>query len=76
MQQGLAFVLRDKSEERFLTQPFMVSEAFTGRRGVRVPIDETLTCCERILEGELDRVDEQRLYMVGGVSDLDRLVAR
>jgi F-type H+-transporting ATPase subunit beta len=59
--------------ERFLTQPFVVSEAFTGRKGARVPIDETLTGCERILDGGFDAVDEQRLYMIGGVEDLDRV---
>ena len=26
-----------------------------------------------ILDGKLDRVDEQRLYMIGGLSDLDRV---
>ena len=59
--------------ERFLTQPFVVSEPFTGRKGARVPIEETLGGCERILAGDLDRVDEQRLYMIGGRADLDRL---
>jgi F-type H+-transporting ATPase subunit beta len=67
-------VKRARRLQRFLTQPFKVSEVFTGRRGVRVPIEETLTCCERILDGEADAVDEQRLYMIGGVEELDRAV--
>jgi F-type H+-transporting ATPase subunit beta len=66
-------VRRARRIERFLTQPFQVSEVFTGRTGVCVPIEETLTACERILEGEADAVDEQRLYMIGGIGDLDRV---
>ncbi|MCB9691161.1 MAG: F0F1 ATP synthase subunit beta [Alphaproteobacteria bacterium] len=66
-------VARARRLERFLTQPFVVSEPFTGRKGARVPIEETLTCCERILDGQLDRVDEQRLYMIGGLADLERV---
>ncbi len=67
-------VARARRLERFLTQPFIVSEPFTGRKGARVPLPETITGCERILTGEFDDIDEQRLYMLGGVADLDRLV--
>jgi len=66
-------VARARRLERFLTQPFVVSEAFTGRKGARVPIAETLEGCSRILAGDLDHVDEQRLYMIGGTADLDRV---
>lgn len=67
-------VRRARRLQRFLTQPFKVSESFTGRRGVSVPLEETIACCERILAGETDAIDEQRLYMIGGVADLDRAV--
>ncbi len=60
-------VLRARRLERFLTQPFVVSEAFTGRRGVRVAIEDTLAGCERILAGELDHADELDLYMIGAL---------
>jgi F0F1-type ATP synthase beta subunit len=39
-----------------------------------VPVAETLTACERLLAGEADDVDEQRLYMIGGLDDLDRVL--
>ena len=65
-------VQRARRLQRFLTQPFKVSETFTGRHGVRVPVEETLEGCERILAGELDDVDEHRLYMIGGLADLER----
>ena len=68
-------VSRARRLERFFTQPFKAAEAFTGRRGVRVPIDETLSGCERILEGEFDEIEEERFYMIGGADDLDRIAA-
>lgn len=58
-------VRRARRLERFLTQPFTVSEAFTGRPGVRVPIESTLEGCEQILAGACDEIDEQQLYMIG-----------
>jgi len=70
-----SLVRRARRLERFLTQPFTVSEAFTGRRGVRVPIEETLDACERLLAGVADEIDEQRLYMIGGLEDLQRALA-
>lgn len=67
-------VARARRLDRFLTQPFTVSEPFTGGPGVSVPLDETLRGCARILDGELDGVDEAKLYMVGGSADLDRVL--
>jgi F-type H+-transporting ATPase subunit beta len=67
-------VRRARRLERFLTQPFRVAEAFTGRRGVRVALESTLDGCERILSGALDAVDEERLYMRGGLEDLEGML--
>jgi F-type H+-transporting ATPase subunit beta len=66
-------VARARRLERFLTQPFVVSEAFTGRKGARVPLVQTIAGCQRILDGHFDEVDEDRLYMIGGTADLDRI---
>jgi F-type H+-transporting ATPase subunit beta len=63
---------RARRLQRFLTQPFRVSEAFTGRRGVSVPLEETLTVCERLLGEEADGLDESALYMIGGLADFER----
>jgi len=68
-----SLVARARRIERFLTQPFHVSQAFTGRRGVSVPVEETIEGCERILRGELDHAGEERLYMIGGLEDLERV---
>lgn len=58
--------------ERFLTQPFFVTEAFTGKRGKHVPLEHTIDGCERILAGEFDDVGERELYMIGSVDEVQR----
>src|SRR5271165_4218085 len=55
--------------QRFLTQPFFVSEAFTGHPGRSVPLDKTLEGCEAILRGAFDARDEQALYMIGAIEE-------
>lgn len=54
---------------RFLTQPFMVTEAFTGLAGRSVELEATLAGCEAILAGEADGWAESSLYMVGDFSE-------
>ncbi len=54
---------------RFLTQPFFVTEHFTGKPGKLVSIDETLGGCEAILNGDLDDLPESALYMIGGIEE-------
>ncbi len=56
--------------QRFLTQPFIVSESFTGRKGVSVPLQKTIEGCERILDGQLDETDLESLYMIGSLDDV------
>lgn len=60
-------VIRARRLRRFLTQPFVVAEAFTGRPGVRVELADTLSGAERILAGEFDEVDETQLSMLGAL---------
>jgi F-type H+-transporting ATPase subunit beta len=67
-----ALVGRARRLQRFLTQPFRVSEPFTGRRGVSVPVEETLRVCERILADDASGIDEGALYMIGGTTDFER----
>jgi F-type H+-transporting ATPase subunit beta len=62
-------VKRARRLQRFLTQPFMVTEAFTGMPGASVPLAETLTGCRAILDGEADDWSESALYMVGTLED-------
>lgn len=62
-------VKRARRLQRFLTQPFMVTEAFTGTAGASVPLTETLAGCRAILDGEADDWYESSLYMVGTLED-------
>jgi F-type H+-transporting ATPase subunit beta len=66
-------VNRARRLQRFLAQPFMVTEAFTGTAGRSVPLAETLRGCRAILDGEADGWAEAALYMVG---DIDEARAR
>jgi F-type H+-transporting ATPase subunit beta len=61
-------VKRARALLRFLTQPFMVTVAFTGKPGRSVGLEATLVGCRAILDGEADDWAEASLYMVG---DLD-----
>jgi F-type H+-transporting ATPase subunit beta len=60
---------RARRLQRYLTQPFFVSEPFTGRPGRYVPLHETLRGFREILEGRHDDLPEQAFYMVGTIDD-------
>ena len=60
-------VSRARRLERYLTQPFHVTEQFTGRPGAAVPLDTLLDDCEAILNDEYSAVPEQDLYMIGAL---------
>ena len=62
-------VNRARRLQRFLTQPFGVTEAFTGTPGRSVPLAETLAGCRAILDGETDGWAESTLYMIGGLEE-------
>ena len=60
-------VTRARKIQRFLSQPMFVAEAFTGTKGIYVPITETVESFEAITKGELDDVPEQAFLNTGGV---------
>ena len=62
-------VARARRLERFLTQPFLVTEQFTGIAGKSVTIEETIKGCRAILAGEGDGWAESSFYMVGTFED-------
>ena len=63
-------VNRARRLQRFLTQPFFVSEPFTGLSGRYVPLAETLRGFREILEGRHDDLPEQAFYMVGTIDEV------
>ncbi len=62
-------VNRARRLQRFLTQPFAVTEAFTGMPGHSVALADTLAGCRAILDGECDDWQERSLYMTGTLED-------
>ncbi|MGA3403454.1 MAG: F0F1 ATP synthase subunit beta [Acetobacteraceae bacterium] len=62
-------VARARKLLRFLTQPFAVTEAFTGVPGRSVSLADTLAGCRAILDGEADSWSESALYMLGGFDE-------
>jgi F-type H+-transporting ATPase subunit beta len=67
-----ATVRRARQLERFLTQPFFVTQQFTGKEGRQVDLEDALDGCEAILGDELKDVPESRLYMIGGLDEVER----
>ncbi len=63
-------VARARKIQRFLTQPFFVSEVFTGRPGKYVKVSETVRGFKEILEGKYDSYPEQAFYMVGVIEEV------
>jgi len=56
---------RARKLQNFLTQPFFIAEAYTGRKGEYVTVQETIDGCRRIISGEADNIPEDNLYMIG-----------
>ena len=62
-------VERARRLQRFLTQPFAVTEAFSGVPGRSVAVADTIAGCKAILAGECDEWQESSLYMVGTLDE-------
>jgi F-type H+/Na+-transporting ATPase subunit beta len=67
--QDRLIVARARRLQRFLTQPFSVTEAFTGMPGRSVTLKDTLAGCRAILAGETDDWPESALYMIGSIEE-------
>jgi F-type H+-transporting ATPase subunit beta len=62
-------VARARKIQLFLSQPFFVAEAFTGREGKYVPLSDTIRGFREIVEGKHDDLPEQAFYMVGNIDE-------
>ena len=61
---------RARKIQRFLSQPFFVAEQFTGLKGAYVPLEESVSGFEEILDGKLDHVPEQDFYLKGSIEEV------
>ena len=59
--------LRAEKLLNFMTQPFHVSEVFTGKKGEYVPIPDNVDGCARIISGDFDHLPADDFYMIGKV---------
>jgi F-type H+-transporting ATPase subunit beta len=62
-------VTRARRIERFLSQPFIVAEAFTNRPGKVTPLAETIRSFKELCEGKWDHLPEQAFMYVGGIEE-------
>ncbi len=69
-------VERARRLERFLTQPFSVTERFTALKGRQVALEDAIEGCERILADEYLDYDESDLFMIGTIEEADEKRAR
>ena len=62
-------VSRARKIQRFLSQPFDVSEKFTGIPGTYVPVSETVRGFKEIIEGKHDDLPESAFLFVGTIEE-------
>jgi F-type H+-transporting ATPase subunit beta len=64
-------VLRARRIERFLSQPFLVAEVFTGKPGEITPLAETIRSFEEICDGKWDHLPEDAFMYVGAIEQAE-----
>jgi F-type H+-transporting ATPase subunit beta len=64
-------VHRARRLERFLSQPFLVAEVFTGKPGEITPLEDTLRSFEEICAGKWDHLPESAFMYVGSVDQAE-----
>jgi len=62
-------VHRARRIEKFLSQPFLVAEAFTNRPGNITPLPETIRSFKELCEGKWDHLPEQAFMYVGRIEE-------
>jgi F-type H+/Na+-transporting ATPase subunit beta len=62
-------VARARKIEKFMSQPMVTAEQFTGIQGVYVPLRDTVRSFREILDGKHDDLPEEAFRYVGTVED-------
>jgi len=62
-------VHRARRLERFLSQPFLVAEVFTGKAGKITPLEDTIRSFEEICDGKWDHLPESAFMYIGAVDE-------
>ncbi|QDT97391.1 F0F1 ATP synthase subunit beta [Gimesia aquarii] len=69
-------VHRARRIERFLSQPFLVAEVFTGKAGKITPLEDTIRSFEEICAGKWDHLPEAAFMYVGSVEEAEEQAKR
>ena len=64
-------VHRARRMERFLSQPFLVAEVFTGKPGEITTLEDTIRSFEEIAEGKWDHLPEEAFMYVGQIEQAE-----
>ncbi len=64
-------VKRARRIETFLSQPFLVAEVFTGKKGEITTLAETIRSFEEICDGKWDHLPEAAFMNVGGIDQVE-----
>ena len=64
-------VHRARRIERFLSQPFLVAEVFTGKPGEITSLDDTIRSFEEICDGKWDHLPESAFMYVGVIEQAE-----
>merc|ERR1711976_669123 len=62
-------VSRARKVQKFLSQPFFMSEAFSGKKGKFVELQQTIDGFEALLKGDADEYPEGAFYMTGTLEE-------
>ncbi len=62
-------VSRARKVQRFFSQPFFVAEAFTGREGKYVNLEDSIRGFREIVDGKHDDIPEQAFFLVGTIEE-------
>lgn len=69
-------VNRARRIEKFLSQPFLVAEAFTGKQGKVTPIADTIRSFKELCEGKWDHLPESAFMYIGGIDEAEAQAKR
>jgi F-type H+-transporting ATPase subunit beta len=64
-------VHRARRMERFLSQPFIVAEPFTGKKGEYTSVADTIRSFEEIADGKWDHLPESAFMYVGPIEQAE-----
>jgi len=64
-------VHRARRIERFMSQPFLMAQVFTGKPGEITPLADTIRSFEEICDGKWDHLPEQAFMYVGSIEQAE-----